>query len=73
MDIIEADKVCICKSCPSFVDCGEPISFCMPERGKVACIDSENGCVCPACPVQDKMNFSHEYYCMRGNEKEQSA
>lgn len=66
----EAERICICSVCPTYVDCGEKLAFCMPEAGKSKCITSEVGCVCPGCPVQVELNYQHEYYCTRGSEKE---
>ncbi len=64
---------CICRNCPSFVDCNEGIAYCLKPEGKSKCIKSEVGCICPGCPVQIKMKFKHDYYCTRGNEKQQSV
>jgi hypothetical protein len=71
MDRKEAVRLCMCRMCPSYVDCKEEISFCMADPGKSRCITKEAGCLCPGCPVQDREGFSHVYYCIRGNEKEQ--
>jgi hypothetical protein len=65
----EAEKACICRMCPSYFDCGEKLAFCMYESGQSRCIKSEIGCVCPGCPVQEKMHYQHVYYCTRGSEK----
>jgi len=54
---------CICPMCPSYVNCGEPLAFCLAEKSK--CIRSENGCVCPGCPVYEQMGLNREYYCLR--------
>ena len=70
MDLKEAIELCICAMCPTYLDCGEKLAFCMEEVGKSKCIEVENGCICPACPVQEAMHFQHEYYCTRGSEKE---
>jgi len=70
MDRNEAEKICICGMCPSYFNCGEKLAFCMTESGKSKCITSESGCVCPGCPVQEKMHYQHVYYCTRGSEKE---
>lgn len=69
MDWSQAQDKCICQDCPTYHDCGEKIAFCFSEARKSACINSENGCLCPGCEVQEEMNFKHEYYCIRGNEK----
>jgi hypothetical protein len=68
MDWDQAQKACICGECPTYYSCGEKIAFCMPEARKSQCINSEYGCICPGCPVQEEMNFTHEFYCTRGNE-----
>ncbi len=61
---------CICKGCPSWKDCGEEIAYCF--TGKSKCIKVEQWCICAACPVTKEMNLKHNYYCMKGSEKEQS-
>jgi hypothetical protein len=66
----EAEDACICSDCPTYVDCHEPLAFCMWDAGKSKCIKEENGCICPDCPVQTDMHFGHEFYCTRGSEKE---
>ncbi len=68
MNYDDAQRACICGACPSYVDCGEKLAFCMPEGGVSRCIKTEAGCICPGCPVQSEMDFQHEYYCTRGNE-----
>ena len=65
------DGKCICKSCPSYKDCGE-LAFCFEKVGKSKCIKEESGCICPDCPVQEKMGFSHVFYCTRGSDKGQA-
>ena len=70
MDIATAEKLCTCPMCPTYLDCGERPAFCMEEIGKSKCIEVESGCICPACPVQEALSFQHEYYCIRGSEKE---
>lgn len=67
MDRKEANRICICRRCPSYLDCREEIAFCI--AGKSKCIREEKGCLCPGCPVQGKMGFKHAYYCTRGSEK----
>ena len=71
MDRKEAVRLCVCRMCPSFVDCGEEIVFCMAVNSKSGCISKEKGCLCPGCPVQDWEGFQHVYYCIRGSEAEQ--
>ncbi len=73
MDRTDAIKQCICKMCPSYFDCQELIAYCLAQTGKSVCITVEQGCICPGCPVQEKMLFRNQYYCTRGNEKEQEA
>ena len=63
--------LCICKKCPSWIECNELGGFCSPLIGKSKCILNKNGCICGGCPVYEKMNLSHMYYCIRGSEKEQ--
>jgi hypothetical protein len=63
----EEIKLCICRKCPSYVKCDENVAFCY--NGKSKCIKKENGCLCPACPVQSKAGFSGVFYCIRGKAK----
>ncbi|MDV2990201.1 MAG: DUF2769 domain-containing protein [Dehalogenimonas sp.] len=67
-DSIEID--CLCRICPSFVECGERIGFCVAGSASV-CIDIEAGCLCLGCPVWVKQCFRHVYYCVRGAEPAQ--
>ena len=59
---------CICKQCPSYIKSSEEIAYCF--RGKSKAIKEEKGCLCPACPVQEKFKFKHVYYCTKGSEKQ---
>jgi len=67
----KTEELCICRQCPSFVNCKEEITFCLMETGKSNCIKKENGCICGGCPIEKKFDFMHGYYCTRGSEKEQ--
>ncbi len=66
------EELCVCRQCPSFIDCKEEIAFCLAETGKSKCIKNENGCICGGCPVEKKLGFLHGYYCVRGPEEGQS-
>ncbi len=68
----EMEKLCICRQCPSFIDCQKDIAFCLAETGKSQCIKKEKGCICFGCPVEKRMGFTHGYYCMRVPEKDQT-
>jgi hypothetical protein len=65
--------ICVCKGCPSFMDCGEDIGYCFPTIGKSRCITEEKGCICGGCPVYAKLELKNAYYCTRGSEKEQAG
>lgn len=65
----DAQKMCICKSCPSYAECGDQIAYCIGKKSK--CIKNEKGCICMICPVQQKMDFDKTYYCIRGDYKSQ--
>ena len=69
MDKKEAIELCICKVCPTYIECTEEIAFCLSTKSK--CIKEEKGCLCPGCPVHEKMEFKNVYYCIHGNEKDQ--
>lgn len=59
----ELQAQCICRGCPSYVDCGEALAYCLVGISK--CIKTEQGCICSSCPVFEKMNFDRLYYCLR--------
>lgn len=59
---------CICKKCPSYVECGEKAGFCLV--GKSKCIEEKKGCTCPDCPVTAKMSLKWGYYCVNGSAME---
>ncbi|CAG0984935.1 hypothetical protein METP1_01975 [Methanosarcinales archaeon] len=67
------DELCRCRICQSYIECKEEIAFCLSTTGTSKCIKEEKGCLCPGCPVQEKMGFKHVYYCIRANVKDQSA
>ena len=73
MNIEEAERICICRMCPSYFDCGEKLAFCLWESGVSKCIKTESGCICPGCPVLQQLGLLHEYYCTRGSEKNLNA
>ncbi len=52
MDRKKGIGLCNCGMCPSFVDCKEEIAYCLAEKGTSGCINFEQGCLCPGCPVQ---------------------
>ncbi len=64
-------SMCICKSCPTYVEGAEPIAYCNVLIGKNAMITEEKGCICPTCPVFTKMSLTKDYYCTKGSEPEQ--
>ncbi|MBN2734322.1 MAG: DUF2769 domain-containing protein [Methanomicrobiaceae archaeon] len=71
MDRKKAQQMCLCKMCPSFVECSEEIAFCLESVGKSGCIKEENGCLCPGCPVLEEEGYQHVFYCTRGSETSQ--
>lgn len=73
MDRMKATGMCMCRLCPSFLDCGEEIAFCLAATGTSRCIKNEQGCLCPGCPVLEAEGFIHVYYCIRGSETDQLA
>lgn len=73
MDRKTGAGLCLCRRCPSFMDCSEETAYCLAATGKSACIRTERGCLCPACPVLEREGFLHVYYCTRGTETDQSA
>ena len=63
--------MCICKTCPSYVEDETELGFCHPFIGKSKIITDEKGCNCPQCPVYTKMKMKNGYYCTRKSEMEQ--
>lgn len=62
--------LCICPDCPSYADCDE-LAFCLEKSEISNCITAEVGCICTGCPVRGKMQYTRDYFCTRGNEKDQ--
>ncbi len=73
MDKTEAEKICICPDCPTYVPCEESVSFCLYPLGQSQCISAEHGCVCGGCPVHDADNMLFGYYCTHGSEAAQAG
>lgn len=70
MESIQAEAECVCRMCPTYLDCGEPLAFCSWPQGVSRCITVEQGCICPGCPVYIESEFVSEgYFCVRGAEK----
>lgn len=59
---------CICRQCPTFVDCKEKIGYCFVSKSK--CIKDKKGCICGQCPVYGIVGLAHYYYCIDGSEQE---
>lgn len=74
LDMRKAGPLCICKHCPTYFDCGEPLAFCLYDEGATSsCITIERGCVCPGCPVYGESQFDLDFYCTKGSEQIQKA
>ncbi len=64
---------CVCPGCPTYNKCAEEegeLLYCLLDASP-KCITEEAGCICPACPITEKMSLTHEYFCIKGKEKEQ--
>lgn len=72
MEIKVVLEKCFCPKCPTYVDCGAR-GFCHSSQDKSKCIKKEQGCLCPACPVEQAMGYLNVFYCTRGNANIQSA
>jgi hypothetical protein len=74
MKAIEENKaLCICPDCPSYNECAQKkgeVFYCALGRSPT-CIVKESGCICPACPITEKLGLTNQYFCTRGTEKEQ--
>jgi hypothetical protein len=38
--------------------------YCL-EGKSVVCITKQSGCICPACPVTDKLGLEKDYFCTK--------
>ena len=65
--------MCICRSCPTYVQEADPIGYCFPTIGKNVRITEEDQCICPACPVFAQQSLTKIFFCTRGSEKEQKG
>jgi len=74
MNAIEENKaLCICPDCPTYNECAQEkneLFYCGMGKSPT-CITQESGCICPACPITEKMGLTHDYFCLKGTEKEQ--
>jgi hypothetical protein len=67
MDQAQAQSECECPMCPTYLDCGERLAFCLWPSGLSKCITVERGCICEGCPVYVESEFtSPGYFCTRG-------
>ncbi|MBN1194841.1 MAG: DUF2769 domain-containing protein [Methanomicrobiaceae archaeon] len=64
-------KQCLCRQCPTYMECsGEEASvFC--TIGKSNCITREIECLCPTCPFAAEFGLKNTFFCTRGSEKQQ--
>ncbi len=74
MKAIEDNKtLCICPDCPTYNECAQEkgeIFYCSMGKSPT-CITKGLGCICPACPITEKMGLTHDYFCTKGTEREQ--
>lgn len=72
IDTKKLTPMCTCGGCPSYKGTTETILlFCY--TGKSGKIKKEKGCICPGCPVAKQMGLKRNYFCTRGNEKQQNS
>ncbi|UCC57906.1 MAG: DUF2769 domain-containing protein [Candidatus Bathyarchaeum sp.] len=74
MKAMEANKaLCTCPGCPTYNECAQKKGelFYCAMGASPTCITEELGCICPACPITEKMGLTHEYFCVKGTEREQ--
>ncbi|HIH74545.1 MAG TPA: DUF2769 domain-containing protein [Methanosarcina sp.] len=58
-------QMCMCPECPSWIESGERGGFCLKSIPKSRYISEENGCICPGCPVADRLGLNDLYCCTR--------
>jgi hypothetical protein len=66
-------SMCICATCPSYNECAKNANeslFCATGKSFM-CINFEEGCLCPQCPVTEEMGLRNTLFCTRGSEKAQ--
>ena len=66
IDTKELEKKCVCKSCPSFIECKEKILYCL--LGKSECIKEIKVCICGGCPVHQELGLKKGAYCVHGKD-----
>jgi hypothetical protein len=69
----ETRAQCICPECPTYNECAKEknqLYYCGIGESPT-CIIKEQGCICPACTVTEKMGYTNQFFCTRGTEKEQ--
>ena len=66
---------CICPQCPTFTPCAGDAQeriYCVAGRSP-SCITEDLGCICPTCPVTDKIGLEHLTFCLLGSEAMQQS
>jgi hypothetical protein len=72
-DIEENRASCICPDYPTYNECTQEKSelfYCGIDKSPI-CIVKEQGCLCPACLVTERMGLNYQFFCTKGTEKEQ--
>ncbi|MCW4034517.1 MAG: DUF2769 domain-containing protein, partial [Candidatus Bathyarchaeota archaeon] len=67
--------LCICPDCPTYNECAQQnkeLMYCV-LGASATCITKESGCICPACPLTEKLGLLHDYFCVRGTESQQKV
>ncbi len=61
-----------CGECPTHTGTEETgLAFC--ALGKSEIINKEKGCLCPGCPITQRLALRWDYFCMKGSGKEQAG
>ncbi|HIH04533.1 MAG TPA: DUF2769 domain-containing protein [Methanoregulaceae archaeon] len=66
---------CICPECPTYTPCArdaQELLYCVAGRSP-RCITEDLGCICPTCPVADRIGLEHLTFCLLGSEAAQRA
>lgn len=71
-DVDEVLGMCICMTCPSWVNCGDKGGYCLSIVGRSRCIEEAKACFCPRCRAFIMAGLNHTRFCIRGSEEEQS-
>ena len=66
-------ELCICPQCPTYNSCAgdaKELLYCVYGIS-FRCLTEDLGCICPTCPVVDKIGLVQLTFCLLGSEATQ--